>query len=122
MCIRDRAGNDHCFSVQASALRVAWQAVQSATRAAWSSGSPDDALTNAMPYMQAFGHTVLAWVWLELALAAGGVRETGRADAMAGKRHAMHYFYAYELPKVAAWLAVVQARDPVCRDMRDAWF
>ena len=41
---------------------------------------------------------------------------------MAGKRHAMHYFYAYELPKVAAWLAVVQARDPVCRDMRDEWF
>ena len=29
---------------------------------------------------------------------------------------AMRYFYAYELPKVAAWLAVVHARDPVCRD------
>ena len=37
-----------------------------------------------MPYMQAFGHAVLAWVWLELALAAAGTREPGRADAMAG--------------------------------------
>ena len=23
---------------------------------------------------------------------------------------------------VAAWLAVVNARDPVCREMRDEWF
>ncbi len=34
----------------------------------------------------------------------------------------MRYFYAYELPQVAAWLAVVNARDPVCREMRDEWF
>ena len=98
------------------------QAVQVATRAAWSSGLPDDALTNAMPYMQAFGHTVLAWIWLELALAARAGREPSRAEAMAGKRQAMRYFYAYELPKVAAWLQVVNARDPVCREMRDEWF
>jgi alkylation response protein AidB-like acyl-CoA dehydrogenase len=116
------AASDDGLSAHAQGLRTAWQAVLSATQAAWSTGAPDDALTNAMPYMQAFGHTVLAWVWLEVALAAGGVREAGRADAMAGKRHAMHYFYAYELPKVTAWLAVVQARDPVCRDMRDEWF
>jgi hypothetical protein len=50
------------------------------------------------------------------------VREPARADAMAGKLQAMRYFYAYELPKVAAWLDVVNARDPVCRDMRDEWF
>jgi alkylation response protein AidB-like acyl-CoA dehydrogenase len=117
-----RAASDDGLSAHAQSLRTAWQAVLSATQAAWSTGAPDHALTNAMPYMQAFGHTVLAWVWLEVALASGGVREAGRADSMAGKRHATHYFYAYELPKVAAWLAVVQARDPVCRDMRDEWF
>jgi Acetyl-CoA dehydrogenase C-terminal like len=75
-----------------------------------------------MPYMQACGHTVLAWTWLELALAALSVPDPNRVDAMAGRLQAMRYFYAYELPKVAAWLAVVQARDPVCRDMRDEWF
>jgi alkylation response protein AidB-like acyl-CoA dehydrogenase len=117
-----RAASDDGLRAHAQSLRTAWQAVLSATQAAWSTGAPDHALTNAMPYMQAFGHTVLAWVWLEVALASGGVREAGRADSMAGKRHATHYFYAYELPKVAAWLAVVQARDPVCRDMRDEWF
>jgi butyryl-CoA dehydrogenase len=118
----DRAGQIQGLAAHAHALRAAWQSVQAATQAAWSSGLPDDALTNAMPYMQAFGHTVLAWVWLELALAADSVRDPGRADAMAGKLQAMRYFYAYELPKVSAWLEVVKARDPVCRDMRDEWF
>jgi butyryl-CoA dehydrogenase len=117
-----RAATDKRLAAQAQALRAAWQAVLSATQAAWSTGVPDDALSNAMPYMQAFGHTALAWVWLELGSAALAVREPGRAAAMAGKLQAMRYFYAYELPKVAAWLAVVQARDPVCRDMRDEWF
>ncbi|HEU5294451.1 MAG TPA: acyl-CoA dehydrogenase C-terminal domain-containing protein, partial [Burkholderiaceae bacterium] len=102
----------------AQALATALQAVTTATRAAWASGNPDDALSNAMPYMQAFGHLVIAWIWLELGLAAA---DSG-SDATAGRRQAMRYFYAYELPKVAAWLAVVNARDPVCREMRDEWF
>ena len=50
--------------------------------AAWATGEPDDALANATPYMQAFGHLVLAWMWLDVALAharasprrAGGTR------------------------------------------------
>ena len=117
-----RSASDDRLAASAQALRSAWQSVLSATQAAWFSGVPDDALTNAMPYMQAFGHTVLAWIWLELAGAACAVPAPARAEAMAGKLHAMRYFYAYELPKVAAWLAVVQARDPVCRDMRDEWF
>ena len=104
----------------AAALDTAWQAVVAATRAAWAQGSAEDALTNAMPYLQAFGHTVIAWIWLDLALAAQAAR--GAADAQAGRLQAMRYFYAYELPQVAAWLAVVQARDPVCRQMRDEWF
>jgi hypothetical protein len=118
----ERSGAHDAFAPQARALGTALQALQAATRAAWSSGSPDDALINAMPYMQAFGHTVLAWIWLELASAAQAVREPSRADAMAGRLQAMRYFFAYELPKVPAWLEVVSARDPVCRDMRDAWF
>ena len=30
---------------------------------------PDEALANATPYLQAFGHMVLAWIWLDVALA-----------------------------------------------------
>jgi butyryl-CoA dehydrogenase len=118
----ERASNVEHLALQSQALAAALHAVQSATHAAWSSGNPQDALANAMPYLQAFGHTVLAWVWLDLALAASAVRREGRGDAMAGMLQAMRYFYAYEVPKVAAWLAVVNAREPVCREMRDEWF
>ena len=45
------------------------------------------------------------------------------ADALRqGKLAAMRYFFAYELPKIDAWLLVVAARQPLCRDMRDEWF
>ena len=109
---------------QAQALASALDAVGAATQAAWSAGTPDEALANAMPYMQAFGHTVIAWVWLDLAREACRQLASGAGDAafQRGKLQAMRYFYGYELPLVTAWLAVVKARDPVCREMRDEWF
>ncbi|MEO8121022.1 MAG: acyl-CoA dehydrogenase, partial [Rhodoferax sp.] len=50
------------LSAHADALTQALRQVQDATQAAWSTGTPGDALANAVPYMQAFGHTVLAWI------------------------------------------------------------
>jgi butyryl-CoA dehydrogenase len=79
---------------------------------------PEEALTNATPYLQAFGHTVLAWLWLDVALACVGRDD----DFAAGKRAAMRYFFAYELPKTGPWLAVAANREPTCREMRDEWF
>jgi hypothetical protein len=57
------------LAVHANALGKALQHVGSATKAAWATGEPGEALANAVPYMQAFGHTVLAWIWLDVALA-----------------------------------------------------
>jgi hypothetical protein len=94
-----------------------------ATEAAWSTGVPDDALANATPYLQAFGHVVLAWVWLEVALASQQALDTpGGGDFHRGKCAAARFFFRYELPKIDAWLAVVETRDPTCRDMPDSWF
>ena len=46
-----------------------------------------------------------------------------RDDAfLRGKVQAARYFCAFELPKVEAWLSVVAARDPTCREMQEAWF
>ena len=68
---------------------------------------PDEALANATPYLQAFGHVVLAWLWLDVALAARGHAQE------AGKTAALRYFMAYELPKIDAWLGVAARREPV---------
>ncbi|MEI8326920.1 MAG: acyl-CoA dehydrogenase C-terminal domain-containing protein, partial [Betaproteobacteria bacterium] len=74
------------------------------------------------PYMQAFGHTVLAWIWLDVAAAAlQGDREQSLAATL-GRLHATRYFYHYELPKIGAWLGVVNSRDSTCADMPEDAF
>jgi butyryl-CoA dehydrogenase len=93
-----------------------------ATQSAWATGSPSDALANAVPYMQAFGHTVLAWIWLDVSCTAlTRDSEKTRADT-AGKIGATRYFFHYELPKIGAWLRVVTARDRTCADLPEDAF
>ena len=113
-----RAGQVPGLAEAANELGAALAAVGGATKKAWSTGEPEEALANATPYLQAFGHTVLAWIWLDVVLAL-----EGRDDDFAqGKRAAQRYFFAYELPKVTAWLGVVARREALTREMRDAWF
>ncbi|MFN7727156.1 MAG: acyl-CoA dehydrogenase [Rubrivivax sp.] len=115
----EAAGQVAGFAEPANALAAALQRLGAATKAAWATGVPEEALANATPYLQAFGHVVLAWVWLDMALAA---EQRGPEALRPGKRAAMQYFFAYELPKIDAWLGVVARREAVCREMQDAWF
>ena len=102
----------------AQALETVLGDVAAATRAAWAGGDATLALANAVPYMQAFGHMVIAWIWLDVLLAdsaTGGSRAEGR-------RAAARYFFHYELPKTAAWLAVVASRDDTCLSIAEESF
>jgi butyryl-CoA dehydrogenase len=107
-----RAGQVSGLAEHANALAAALQRLGAATKAAWATGVPEEALANATPYLQAFGHVVLAWIWLDVAL----------ATDYPGRRAAMRYFFAYELPRIDAWLGVVARREDVCRSMQEAWF
>lgn len=102
---------------EANQLAAALAQVGGATKQAWSTGQPEEALANAVPYLQAFGHTVLAWLWLDVALCV-----EGDSDFAHGKRAAARYFFAYELPKIGAWLDVVARREALCREMHAEWF
>ncbi len=103
----------------ARSLALAMQKAVSVTQMAWSSGNPVEALANAVPYMQGFGHTVLAWIWLDVAITAllqdQGAKQSNHATL--GALGAMQYFFRYELPKVNAWYNVVQTRDMTCADL-----
>ena len=102
------------LSAHADALLGALTQVGQATQAAWSTGAPSEALANAVPYMQAFGHTVLAWIWLEVSLAAlHSDPQQSHIDTQ-GRLGAARFFFHYELPKIGAWLSVVQSRDMTC--------
>ncbi len=109
-----RAGSHAALGAHASALGQALGQVGGATRAAWATGVPAEALANAVPYMQAFGHTVLAWIWLDVACAALESDPRGQGLATQGRLGAAQFFFNYELPKIGAWLSVVQSRDMTC--------
>jgi butyryl-CoA dehydrogenase len=64
--------------------------------------------------MQAFGHTVLAWIWLDVALKALEGDADQSKPATQGRIGATRFFFHYELPKIGAWLAVVETRDTTC--------
>jgi alkylation response protein AidB-like acyl-CoA dehydrogenase len=109
----------------ASALGQALAHVGAATQTAWATGNPQDALANAVPYMQAFGHTVLAWIWLDVALASLSCSHhsaTHSVAARAGIQGSTAYFYAYELPKITAWLGVVESRNLLCANLPEEAF
>ena len=101
-------------------LTAALQQALAATEAAWATGEPGQALANAVPYMQALGHVVLAWMWLDVARAS--LRGDAQSAANIGRRAAARYFLRYELPRIGAWLEVVRTRDVTCADMDEAGF
>jgi butyryl-CoA dehydrogenase len=105
------------FQEHAQALTQAVKDMGAATQAAWQGGDPALALANAVPYMQSFGHTVLAWMWLDVAMAS-----TGDDPASVGRRQACQFFFHYELPKIGAWLQVVNRRDSTCANMPEDAF
>jgi alkylation response protein AidB-like acyl-CoA dehydrogenase len=116
----ERAIQDPQLAEDANALAKALQQVGAATKAAWSTGDPAQALANAVPYMQAFGHMVVAWVWLDVVLAiAPGHRQQ---PVQQGRLRAARYFYRYELPKIDAWLKVAASRDATCAEMPEEAF
>ena len=109
------------LATHANALAQALQRLGAATRSAWATANPEDALANATPYLQAFGHTILAWLWLDVG---ASILESGDAESGAnvGRLAALDFFMRYELPKTDAWLRVVESRDRTCRDVPEDAF
>ncbi len=114
----DVAKGDDELAPHAAQLMRAVEKLGTATRAAWANGRADEALANATPYLQAFGHVVIAWLWLDVVSA--GRRE--RASGDAGRYAALRYFYDYELGRIDAWLTPVAARNPLFREVTDDIF
>jgi len=110
------AGSD--LAGPAAALDESAARVAAVTARLWSTRDPSVALANSTAYLEAVGHVVVAWMWLEQWLAVGD-----RADDFAeGKRQAARYFFAHELPRTAPQLDLLASLDTTARDTADAWF
>jgi Acetyl-CoA dehydrogenase C-terminal like/Acyl-CoA dehydrogenase, C-terminal domain len=101
----------------ATDLASAAKRIEHTTGVLWSAGDPERALANATVYLESVGHVVLAWIWLEQAIAAHG--KTG--DFYDGKRLATQYFFRYELPKTAAQFDLLISGDRTTTDLNENW-
>ena len=108
----------HPLAGWADALAAAAQRVEHTTLSLWKDGDPGAALPNATVYLEAVGHVVLAWIWLQQAVAAHG--ETG--DFYDGKRLAAQYFFHYELSKTATQFDLLDGGDRTTIDLHENWF
>jgi alkylation response protein AidB-like acyl-CoA dehydrogenase len=101
----------------AADLDAAVTRLRAVTATLWGTGDADLALANASAYLDAAGHVVVAWLWLEQALATG----TATDDFRQGKRAAARYFHRHELPAVHTWLDLLESLDRTVLDTPETW-
>ena len=111
----EAAGDD--AAVYASDLRASLDRLVEVTVAVWSAGDPATSLANSTVYLEAAGHVVLAWIWLEQLLAVGD--STG--DFYDGKRTAAQYFFRYELSKTGPQFDLLASLDRTTLELDPAW-
>jgi len=96
--------------------------VADTTRKLYAPNDLNKTLANSSVYLEAFGHMVVAWIWLEQSLAASRNFQEADGDFYHGKWQACRYFFLWELPKVGPMLDLLSSIDTTTLDMRDAWF
>ncbi|MFF4812926.1 acyl-CoA dehydrogenase [Micromonospora chersina] len=108
----------------AGRLGAAVDRIAVVTRRLHGAGDPELALANASVYLEAVGHVVIAWMWLEqlLAVEALGNPDGPDADFLAGKRQAARYFFRYELPRTGPQFDLLESLDRITLDSRETWF
>ena len=119
---RSKAVPDAGAQRLADQLDAQWTRLEDVTRVLHAAGDTNLTLANATVYLEAFGHIVIAWIWLEQCLVAGRSMMREEADFYQGKFAACRYFFAYELPKVGPMLDLLESLDTTTLTMRDAWF
>jgi alkylation response protein AidB-like acyl-CoA dehydrogenase len=104
----DADGERYAAQLTAAADRLVEVTGAIATR-----GDQQAMLADATAYLEATGHLVVAWLWLEQWLVAGG-KEGAFYD---GKRAATAYFFGRELPKIAPMLDLLADGDRTTLDL-----
>ncbi|AFZ66757.1 acyl-CoA dehydrogenase [Deinococcus peraridilitoris] len=105
-------------------LRLVQQTTQELAEGAARVGA-DLFLANAHAYLEMFGHTVIAWMWLRQAVVAAraleGAKEADR-NFYQGKLAAARFFFVWELPKTRHQGQILRAFDRTTTDMQAGWF
>ncbi|HJV82717.1 acyl-CoA dehydrogenase [Noviherbaspirillum sp.] len=109
------------LAAYAKSLGAVLQRIEKVTQKLYSAGDMNKTLANASVYLEAFGHAVVAWMWLQQALLSVGKSGHDAAFYM-GKLQACAFFFKWELPKVQPQLDLLDSIDTTTLEMQDAWF
>ncbi len=109
----------------AQALDAGFARILATVKTLYGTGDLNVTLANASLFLEAFGHLVIAWVWLEQAVLAAHKAKGATGDDVAfyaGKQQAARYFLRYELPKIAPMLDILDTCDTTTLTMQEEWF
>lgn len=123
-----RASSDPVLGALATQLADVMERTQACIASVGQAAAGGDlrkALADASLFLEAFGHTVVAWIWLDQALLAQEKIEGSTGEARSfyeGKITAARYFFRYELSEVPNKLKVVMEMHGECLTMDIAGF
>ena len=121
----DAAAGNEALAEMGESLYDIWQLVKRTIETVNQEPDTVTRLSSATPFLDAFGHVVIAWLWLRQALIAQQALEGGAqadADFYEGKVAACQVFYRYPLPQAAEKLRYVGSQDRSVLDAQASWF
>ncbi|WP_157219587.1 acyl-CoA dehydrogenase [Flavisphingomonas formosensis] len=74
------------------------------------------ALDDATMFLRAFGHGVVAWLWLDQVGAAHQISNARLRDSLLA---ACRFFFENDLPQARTWLSIVGLHSPLVRELDD---
>ena len=121
----EAAADSESLAAMGEALVNIWQLAKHTVETVNQEPDTVTRLSSATPFLDAFGHVVIAWLWLRQALIADqALRRSaqGDTDFYEGKVAACQFFYRYHLPQAAEKLRYVASRDRSALDTQASWF
>jgi Acetyl-CoA dehydrogenase C-terminal like/Acyl-CoA dehydrogenase, C-terminal domain len=117
-----RATHDDVLRPLAESLAGSWAQLQAAVDTLIALNDSARALNNASAFLSAFGHIVVAWLWLNQMLTAGALDDERDPAWREGKLRACRYFIEVELPKTGPLLATVLSLSDAAATMPEDAF
>jgi hypothetical protein len=116
--VRGTIARADAYPEYAAALESALVRIEKTTRTLHAAGDPDVTLANASVYLEAVGHVVAAWIWLEQLLAVDARDGAASSEGARGggafaddKRAAARYFFRFELPRTGPQFDLLDSLD-----------
>ncbi len=109
----------------AAQLEKAWTQVTEAAASLMAEPDETAAQAQATSFLFGFGHAVVGWLWLDLAVACerkGAADDSADKSLLRGHVLAARHFLETELPRIPAWLAPLAGGTPAFVDIREDEF